>query len=56
MSDTMFMNIVALERVLAIVATHCITILKNGTYRHWIRWMHTVGDIIQSDNGRIVYL
>ena len=32
---------------------HCITILKNGTYRHWIRWMHTVGDIIQSDNGRI---
>ena len=33
--------------------THCITILKNGTYRHWIRWMHTVGDIIQSDNGRI---
>lgn len=30
--------------------THCITIMKSGTYPHWIRWMHTIGDITYSDS------
>lgn len=30
---------------------HAITIYKSGTYSHWLRWMHTVGDIITSENG-----
>ena len=32
---------------------HAITIYKSGTYSHWLRWMHTVGDIITSKNGCI---
>ena len=33
--------------------THCITILKNGTYYHWLSWLRTVGDIIRVDGGYI---
>ena len=33
--------------------THCITILRSGTYLHWLRWLHTVGDVIRSDEGVI---
>lgn len=32
--------------------THCITILKGGTSAHWLRWMHTVGDVIRAEDGQ----
>ncbi len=32
---------------------HCITIMKSGTYDHWLRWLNTVGDVIRSDEGHI---
>lgn len=33
--------------------THCITIYRSGTFLNWLRWLHTIGDIICSDNSQI---
>lgn len=33
--------------------THCITILKSGTYSKWLQWMSTVGDIINADESLV---
>ncbi len=32
---------------------HCITLLKNGTYKQWLKWLKTVGDIASVDNDRV---
>lgn len=32
---------------------HCITLLKSGVYKQWLKWLYTVGDIIRAENGRV---
>ena len=33
--------------------THCITILKNGIYEKWLKWLSTIGDIVRVEGGNI---
>ena len=33
--------------------THCITILKSGTYPQWLQWMRTIGEVVRNEDGQI---
>lgn len=30
---------------------HCISILKNGVYKRWLKWLYTIGDILRTEDG-----
>lgn len=33
--------------------THCITVFINGVYERWLKWLHTIGDVVRTEAGRV---
>ncbi len=33
---------------------HCITLMRSGSYKQWLKWLKTVGDVVNVDDNTIV--